>query len=118
MPDETRHERTADDGRAAADRAGLLRNARATLRATSVYAQVVSDRVEYVIATDTCRLDGVSSEHLIHLHAVADAFQEAACHTLFLIDPELARNARIAASIAAEAADRSAEPTAPDDRRR
>lgn len=98
------HERTADGGRAAPDRERLLSTVRATLRATSVYAQIVSDRVEYVCATDPRELDGVASEHLVHLVAVAGAFQDAACHTLFFIDPELARNARVAASIAEEAA--------------
>lgn len=116
MPDETRHERAADKG-GAADREGLMRKVRTTLRATSVYAHVVSDRVEYVSATDPHHLDSVASEHLVQLVAVADAFQAAACHTLFFIDPELARNARVAASIAEEAAERGPGPTAPDDRR-
>ncbi len=74
--------------------------AQQTLRATEVFAEVLSDRIAFASATDASQLDGVSADHLVQLIAISDAFQDGACRTLWFIEPELARSARVVAQLA------------------
>lgn len=102
MPDEPGSQpsraRQRDEGVGPPER--LVNDARASLRATDVYARALTDRLELVHATDPCLLDGVPADVLLHLKAVSDAFQDAACHTLWFVEPELARSAQVVAGLA------------------
>lgn len=105
MADETRTDRRAT--RASGEPQScdaLIRRAHASLRATGVLADVLSDQLAYACAVDVGRLEGISAEQLVQLVAVSDALQDGACRTLWLIDPELARNGRILARLARESA--------------
>lgn len=82
----------------------LIARAQETLRATSALAHVLSDRLAYACALDIGQLDNVSAEHFIQLIAVSDVLQDGACRTLWLIEPELARNGRIIARLARDSA--------------
>lgn len=106
MPDKrTRCEdRAAARGDASGPPARLLHEARASLRATVVYASALSDRFELAFASEPTLLDGIPPDLLLHLAAVSDAFQDGARHTLWFIEPELARSARIIAGLAREGA--------------
>ncbi len=106
MPDEpTSHEEAAGaHGDAAAPPARLVHEARVSLRATVVYASALSDRFELASAVDPGLLDGVPAEHLVHLAAVSEAFQDGARHTLWFIEPELARSAQVVAGLARDGA--------------
>jgi hypothetical protein len=78
----------------------LVHEARASLRATDVYARALSDRLDLAQAIEPEQLVGIPAESLIHLIAVSDAFQDGARHTLWFIEPELARSAQIIAGLA------------------
>ena len=106
MPDEpTRCEdRGAPRGDASGPPARLVHEARASLRATVVYACALSDRFELARASDPTLLDGIPPDFLLHLTAVSEAFQDGARHTLWFIAPELARSAQIIAGLAREGA--------------
>jgi len=89
-----------------ASRDRLVCEARQTLRATGVFAELLGDRIELACATGAAELERVPSESLARLIAVSDAFQDGACHTLWHVEPELARNARVVAGLAREAVGR------------
>lgn len=88
----------------AAPPARLVHEARAGLRATVVYASVLSDRFELACTSDRELLAGVPAEHLVHLAAVSAAFRDGARRTLWLMEPELARSARVVAGLARDGA--------------
>lgn len=113
MGDElTPHEhRSAARGDASAPPARLVHEARASLRATVVYASALSDRFELACASEPELLDGIPADFLLHLRAVSEAFQDGARHTLWFIEPELARSARVIAGLARDGA---GEPPAED----
>jgi hypothetical protein len=106
MPDEpTRCEdRTAVRGDASGPPARLVHEARASLRATVVYASALSDRFELARASEPTLLDDIPPDFLLHLAAVSEAFQDGARHTLWFIEPELARSAQVIAGLAREGA--------------
>jgi hypothetical protein len=108
MPDESnpREDRPAARGESPAP-ARVVHEARTSLRATVVYASVLSDRVELACRFDPGLLDGVPAEALLHLIAVSEAFQGAARHTLWSIEPELARSAQVVAGLAYDGAGES-----------
>ncbi|HMJ02147.1 MAG TPA: hypothetical protein VK506_04345 [Conexibacter sp.] len=78
----------------------LVREARKSLRASDVYARALGERLELACGTDPHQLSGIPADVLVHLIAVSDAFQDGACHALWLVEPELARNARVLAGLA------------------
>lgn len=84
--------------------ARLVHEARASLRATVVYASALSDRFELACASEPDLLDGIPAGFLLHLTAVSEAFQDGARHTLWFIEPELARSAQVLASLARDGA--------------
>ncbi|HKG38109.1 MAG TPA: hypothetical protein VKB25_03900 [Conexibacter sp.] len=86
--------------------ARLVHEARASLRATVVYADALRDRVELACAFKPEQLDGIPAELLLQLTAVSEAFQEGARHTLWFIEPELARSAQVIAGLARDGAGR------------
>jgi hypothetical protein len=109
MPDEPtcRREETARAS-TGASRRQLMHAAHTSLLAAVVYATTLSDRFELATAFDPEQLDGIPPGVLLHLEAVSDAFQEGARHTMFFIEPELARGAQ---RIAALARDGAGEPS-------
>lgn len=70
------------------------------MRATAVYASALSDRFELACALDPAQLDNIPADLLLHLEAVSEAFQDGASHTLWYIEPELARSTRTLAALA------------------
>lgn len=82
----------------------LLHEVHRTLRAADVYADVLRDRFELAGATDVQLLDGIPAGLLVHLAAVSNAFIEGALHTLWYIEPALARNAQVVAGLARDGA--------------
>lgn len=104
MAEPTEPDRCAPGSRAhRGERSTLLLHTRQTLRATAIFAEALDDRIAFALATDAGLLDNVPSDHLVQLIAVSDAFQDGACSTLFLIEPELARNARTIARMVRDA---------------
>jgi hypothetical protein len=81
-------------------RVQLVNEVRASLRAAAVYAAVLSDRFELMRTAVPPQLDAIPGGVLVQLAAVSEAFQGGARHTLYRIDPELARNAQVLAEIA------------------
>jgi hypothetical protein len=77
-----------------------VHSARSSLRATVVYATALSDRFELACTSELELLDGIPADFLLHLVAVSEAFQEGARHTLWFIEPELARSAQVIAGLA------------------
>jgi hypothetical protein len=82
----------------------LVHEARASLRATGVYARALCDQLDLAYATALDQLDGIPADSLLHLIAVSDAFQDGARHTLWFIKPEVARNAQLIAGLARDGA--------------
>jgi hypothetical protein len=78
----------------------LVREARASLRGTVVYASALSDRFELACTSEPDQLAGIPGDFLLHLIAVSEAFQDGARHTLWFIEPELARSAQVIANLA------------------
>lgn len=102
MPDE--QTRTSAHDEASGPPTRLVHEARASLRATVVYACALSDRFELARASDPTLLDGIPPDFLLHLAAVSEAFQDGARHTLWFIEPELARSAQVVAGLARDGA--------------
>lgn len=106
MPDDP----TPHESCAAARRDGtppparLVHEARASLRAAVVWATALSDRFELAHASEPDLLDGIAADFLLHLAAVSAAFQDGARHTLWFIEPELARSAQVVAGLARDGA--------------
>lgn len=94
-----------DDRAAASNDVGghaqrLVHEARASLRAAVVYASALSDRFELACTSQPALLDGIPADQVLHLAAVSEAFQDGARHTLWFIEPELARSAQVIAGLA------------------
>jgi len=70
------------------------------VRATAVYACALSDRIELACTLDPALLDGIPADLLLHLEAVSEAFQDGASHTLWYVEPEIARSTRTLAALA------------------
>ncbi len=102
MPDE--QIRPSAHADASGPPARLVHEARASLRATVVYASALSDRFELACTWEPTLLDGIPADFLLHLAAVSEAFQDGARHTLWFIEPELARSAQAVAGIARDGA--------------
>ena len=102
MPDEQTRASARDD--ASGPPARLVHEARTSLRATVVYASALSDRFELACASEPTLLDGIPPDLLLHLAAVSGAFQDGARHTLWFIEPELARSAQVVAGLARDGA--------------
>jgi hypothetical protein len=102
MPDEQTRTFARDDASRPPTR--LVHEARASLRATVVYASALSDRFELACASEPTLLDGIPPDLLLHLSAVSEAFQDGARHTLWFIEPELARSAQVVAGLARDGA--------------
>jgi hypothetical protein len=102
MPDEQIRTSARDDASGRPTR--LVHEARVSLRATGVYASALSDRFELACASEPTLLDGIPPDLLLHLAAVSEAFQDGARHTLWFIEPELARSAQVVASLARDGA--------------
>lgn len=103
-PTPPKHRATAC-GDVSAPPAHLVHEVRASLRATVVYASALSDRVELACRSQPELLDGIPAELLLHLVAVSEAFRDGARHTLWFIEPELARSAQVIAGLACQGAD-------------
>lgn len=82
----------------------LVHEARTSLRAIVVYASALSDRFELACTSEPELLDGIPADFLLHLVAVSEAFQDGARHTLWFIEPELARSAQVIAGLARDGA--------------
>jgi len=102
MPDE--QTRISARGDASGPPARLVHEARASLRETVVYASALSDRFELACASEPRLLDAIPPDLLLHLAAVSEAFQDGARHTLWFIEPELARTAQLVAGLARDGA--------------
>jgi hypothetical protein len=102
MPDEPTpcEDRSSARGDASEPPARLVHEARASLRATVVYASALSDRFELACTSEPTLLGGIPPDFLLHLAAVSEAFQDGARHTLWFIEPELARSAQVIAALA------------------
>jgi hypothetical protein len=77
------------------------------------YAISLSDRVELACTSEPELLDGIPAELLLQMAAVSEAFQDGARHTLWFIEPELARSAQVIAGLARHGA---GEPPTDDER--
>lgn len=95
---------TAARGDTPTPSARLLHEARVGLRAAVVYASALSDRFELAYASEPDLLANIPAQLLLHLAAVSDAFQDGARHTLWFIEPELARSAQVIAGLARDGA--------------
>jgi hypothetical protein len=102
MPDKQTRTSVRDD--ASGPPARLVHEVRAGLRATVVYASALSDRFELACASKPTLLDDIPPDLLLHLAAVSEAFQDGARHTLWFIEPELARSAQVIAGLARDGA--------------
>jgi hypothetical protein len=102
MPEEQTRASARDDPSRPPTR--LVHEARVSLRATVAYASALSDRFELACAAEPSLLDGIPSDLLLHLSAVAEAFQDGARQTLWFIEPELARSAQVIAGLARDGA--------------
>lgn len=94
MPHE---QRPCDNDRAPAGslpQSRLPHDARSSLRGTSAYARLLSDRFELISRTTPEALSRVSDDIAARLLAVCEAFDDLAHRTLWMIDPELAHKAQ------------------------
>jgi hypothetical protein len=91
----------------------LIQAVRESLHATVVYASALSDRFELSFVSESSQVDRIPPDLLLHIAAVSEAFQDGARHTLWSIEPELARITKTVASLAR---DRAGEPPAGDAR--
>lgn len=84
--------------------ARLVHAARTSLLATVIYATALSERFELGCTYKPELFTGLSADLLVHLEAVSEAFQDGAKHTLWFIEPEVARAAQTVAGLARESA--------------
>lgn len=87
----------------------IVRDLRASLRATDVYVRLLLDRIELACTSDLVRLDGVPADALAQLTGASEALQGGASRALSHIDPHLARTAGAVADLMRRGANASDE---------